>query len=265
MSGDGGRSLGQFGAGCAVLIMASALMPVTSHYPVEKSTRLEVRFKAVPAKDLIPIEKADTKRVYAKARESVVTVLLQADGKDKSQGSGAIIGRDALGAVYVLTNKHVVYHSVRKGEPGFKVKTWNGRSYDAELEFYSRKADLAIMRVLKLPGEAVIVRRDAKTSLEVGDPVFSLGTPAGMEQTLTAGIVSALRPEYIQTDATVTGGSSGSPLLDARGWLCGVITRSHKVKDYSFAIYGDSVVGLMREREALKGLAAVDPAPSLSP
>ncbi len=251
------RTFGQFAVGCAALIVLSAMTPFTVRYPEEQSTRLEVMVRAIPARNIVPIEKVDNKQVFARTHRAVVTVYQLVKGKEKAQGSGMLVGRDGLGAAYILTNRHVVFEPADEGDIGFKVVAWSGKSYPAELEFYSRKRDLAFLRVEKFPGDPLTVRRDARTSLSVGDQVFALGTPGGMEQTLTAGIVSALRDDFIQTDTAITGGSSGSPLLDGRGWLCGVITKSHKVKNYSFAIYGDAVADLLAEREAAKGRAAL--------
>ncbi|MBI2361900.1 MAG: trypsin-like peptidase domain-containing protein, partial [Elusimicrobia bacterium] len=83
--------------------------------------------------------------------------------------------------------------------------------------------------------------------------VFALGSPHGLEHTFTAGIISALREDSLQTDATAAPGSSGGPLLDAQGRLAGVMTRSHAKKDYSFALYADAVLDALSERRLKAG------------
>jgi len=78
----------------------------------------------------------------------------------------------------------------------------------------------------------------------------------GLDHTFTSGVISALRPDSIQTDATVYFGSSGGPLVDGSGALCGVITTTHSHKDISFAIYADAVLDLLVERDRGAGVVA---------
>jgi serine protease Do len=82
--------------------------------------------------------------------------------------------------------------------------------------------------------------------------VYAVGSPLGLDHTFTSGVISALRPDHIQTDATVHSGSSGGPLLDASGAVCGVITTTHLHKDVSFALYGDAVLAMFYERFQIK-------------
>jgi S1-C subfamily serine protease len=79
-------------------------------------------------------------------------------------------------------------------------------------------------------------------------PAYAIGSPIGLENTFTAGVVSALRESYLQTDATTYYGSSGGPLVDQRGALCAVVTKGHKTKDYNFALYSDIVLEVLEER-----------------
>ena len=68
----------------------------------------------------------------------------------------------------------------------------------------------------------------------------------------TEGVVSALREDYLQKDATVHSGSSGVPLIDQYGSLCGVVKMGHVVKDYGSAIYSDAILEMLTERKKMK-------------
>jgi len=68
-------------------------------------------------------------------------------------------------------------------------------------------------------------------------------------------VASGVRGGYIQTDATVHQGSSGGPLLDASGGVCGVVTQTHEAKDISFAIYADTILDVLEERHAATAAA----------
>jgi S1-C subfamily serine protease len=95
--------------------------------------------------------------------------------------------------------------------------------------------------------------------------VYAVGSPLGLDHTFTSGVISALRSDSIQTDATVHSGSSGGPLLDAGGAICGVITTTHLHKDVSFALYGDTVLAMFEERWRVKtgGSSGEQTGPSL--
>jgi len=129
---------------------------------------------------------------------------------------------------HVVTNFHVI-----QGANGAKVTLADQSSFDAELVGAFPERDLAVLRIQapkeKLPPIAVGTSRD----LVVGQRVYAIGNPFGLDQTLTIGIVSALNREIegfggrtirgvVQTDAAINPGNSGGPLLDSAGRLIGV-------------------------------------------
>src|SRR5579863_5581735 len=136
-----------------------------------------------------------------------------------AQGSGFLISSDGL----VLTNAHVV-----DGAKEVTVKLSDHREYKAKVLGADRASDIA---VLKIDGhDFPIVRLGDSDQLGVGDYVLAIGEPFGLEETATAGIVSAKGRSlpgdgyvpFIQTDAAVNPGNSGGPLFDANGSVVGI-------------------------------------------
>mgnify|MGYP001825083165 FL=1 len=183
----------------------------------------------------------------------MVRVNVDIDGADHGQGSGSIIGVDRFGQLYVLTNRHVVFHELREGQRvSYEVELESGVRLPAALDFYSRDDDLALVMVPNLTGWGRPVPLLPRDRLHVGQRVFAVGSPIGLAHTFTSGVISALRSEHIQTDATVHMGSSGGPLFDATGVVCGVVTMTHQHKDFSFAVYADAVFEMLTERYVAK-------------
>ncbi|MGQ0622557.1 MAG: S1C family serine protease [Panacagrimonas sp.] len=131
---------------------------------------------------------------------------------------------------HVVTNFHVI-----QGSDGARVTLADQSSYEAELVGAFADRDLAVLRIAapreRLP--PILIGKSA--DLEVGQIVYAIGNPFGLDQTLTTGIVSALDREIesmtrrtirgaIQTDAAINPGNSGGPLLDSAGRLIGVNT-----------------------------------------
>jgi S1-C subfamily serine protease len=139
-------------------------------------------------------------------------------------GSGFVV--DDRGDI--VTNDHVV-----QGASRIRVGFNGGVSYPATIVGADPSSDLAVIRV-EAPKAALhpLAFEDAG-GIRVGDPVYAIGNPFGLDRTMTAGIVSATRrdiqspngltiPNAIQTDAPINHGNSGGPLLDARGRVIGV-------------------------------------------
>ena len=137
----------------------------------------------------------------------------------KGQGSGFIVSADGL----ILTNAHVV-----KDAREVTVRMADRREFAAKVLGSDTITDIAVLRIVAqgLP----TVRLGDPKSLQVGDPVLAIGAPYGLEQTATAGIVSAkgrslpgdAAVPFIQTDAAVNPGNSGGPLFDAAGNVVGI-------------------------------------------
>ncbi len=155
-----------------------------------------------------------------------------------AQGSGFIV--DAAG--YILTNAHVVADADE-----IVVSLKSGEEYPAKTVGLDRRTDIALLKI-EAEGELPVVRIGDSDSLKVGEWVVAIGSPYGLDQTVTAGIISALGRRlpseqyvpFIQTDAAVNPGNSGGPLMDLEGNVIGInsqiISASGAFAGVSFAI-----------------------------
>jgi serine protease Do len=141
-------------------------------------------------------------------------------GRETSMGSGVIV--DAKGVI--LTNAHVV-----KDAHEIVAKLPDGRQFRATSVEVNDAVDLAVVRI-EGDGLPVAALGDSD-GLRVGQWVIAIGNPFGLEHTVTAGIVSALRKgprpdveDFIQTDAPINPGNSGGPLIDLDGRVVGINT-----------------------------------------
>jgi S1-C subfamily serine protease len=152
---------------------------------------------------------------------------------------------------HIVTNFHVV-----EGAQAVSVKLANGKEYDAKRVGESPDNDLAVLFIPASREELKPVLIGRSNDLLVGQCVFAIGNPFGLDQTLTTGVVSALGREIrsmtghiidnvIQTDAAINPGNSGGPLLDSAGRLIGVNTAiqspSGASAGVSFAVPVDTV------------------------
>jgi serine protease Do len=154
-----------------------------------------------------------------------------------AQGSGFLISGDGL----ILTNAHVV-----DGAQEVTVKLSDHREYKAKVLGADRSSDIAVLKIDAHGLPTVHIGNSDK--LGVGDYVLAIGEPFGLEETATAGIVSAKGRSlpgdgyvpFIQTDAAVNPGNSGGPLFDAEGNVVGInaqiYTNSGGYQGVSFAI-----------------------------
>lgn len=165
--------------------------------------------------------------VAARVLPSVVSVAVQSAAGSGS-GSGFVI--DAGGVV--LTNNHVI-ESAAEGAGRVSVRLEDGSEYPAEIVGRDPRSDVAVLRITGAPELAPLALGDSD-SVVVGAPVIAIGSPLGLEGTVTTGIVSALnRPvesaqgsqaviNAIQTDAAINPGNSGGPLVDGQGQVIGI-------------------------------------------
>jgi serine protease Do len=143
-------------------------------------------------------------------------------------GSGFIIGTNGD----IITNRHVV-----QGATKVTVTMNDGKEYAAQVVGKDAQTDVAVVRMDKPPANLVVARLGDSDKLEVGEWVVAVGSPLGLEQTVTAGIISGKgRPGrhvqmsgkrvrgYIQTDAKINPGNSGGPLVNLEGEVVGVNT-----------------------------------------
>lgn len=146
----------------------------------------------------------------------------QREFKQRSLGSGFIISHDG----YIFTNNHVVEQADK-----ILVKLSNGKEHEAKIIGRDSKTDIALIKI-KPDKSLPVVEIGDSDKLRVGDWVMAIGNPFGLEQTVTAGIVSAKGrvigagpyDNFIQTDASINPGNSGGPLFSMDGKVIGINT-----------------------------------------
>lgn len=166
--------------------------------------------------------------LYKSLAPSVFTVYSFRDGLHGQQGSGFLLSNSGVG----VSNAHVF---VDGGE--HYVEFVSGDTKDLTLLELDRKKDYAIFRVNGFVSAQPL--RVARQIPSVGDDVFAIGSPLGLKNTLSRGIVSNLHesPEVlIQTTAAITHGSSGGPLFNLGGEVVGVTTSGFDQGNLNFAI-----------------------------
>lgn len=145
---------------------------------------------------------------------------------EKGSGSGFIWDKEG----HIITNYHVIQYADRA-----KVTLADRTTWDAELVGLAPGKDLAVLKIDAPKDQLKPIRVGHSDKLRVGQSVFAIGNPFGLDQTLTTGVLSALGREIesiagvpirdvIQTDAAINPGNSGGPLLDSKGELIGVNT-----------------------------------------
>lgn len=175
----------------------------------------------------------------------------QQDYKSQSLGSGFIISSDG----YILTNAHVVNEADE-----VIVKLYDKREFKAKIIGIDKRTDVALVKIeaTSLPK----VNVGDPTKLKVGEWVAAIGSPFGLENTMTAGIVSAkgraLPQEnfvpFIQTDVAINPGNSGGPLFNLAGEVVGInsqiYSRSGGSMGLSFAIPIDVAIDISNQLKA---------------
>ncbi len=225
------RRLTAFAAALCGIALAFAAVPTGAEGRTDAAPRAVTPRGPLAADELAQIE------LFRKASPSVVHITTLAAQRDffslnvqqVPSGTGTGFVWDDRG--HIVTNFHVI-----QGANAARVTLADQSSWDATLVGAFRDRDLAVLRIEapkdKLPPIAIGSSRD----LLVGQRVYAIGNPFGLDQTLTTGLISALNREIesfndrtirgvIQTDAAINPGNSGGPLLDSAGRLIGVNTQ----------------------------------------
>jgi putative serine protease PepD len=175
---------------------------------------------------------SSTAALYNRVKNAVVEVHAETGGADafgnqqqgQATGSGFVIDEQG----HIVTNEHVV-----SGSESVSVEFADGSTVDAEVVGTDPSTDIAVLDVNRPAAQLTTVNFAPVGTLEVGDPVIAIGSPFGLQGTLTTGVVSALGREIqspngftienaVQTDAALNHGNSGGPVLDTEGRVVGV-------------------------------------------
>ena len=165
-------------------------------------------------------------QIYRRAYRGVVEITVTTSGQSSPFGGGGGTAQaQGSGWVYdssghIVTNDHVV-----NGAQSISVRFWNGKSYSATVVGTDKSTDLAVIKVDAPSSLLHPLQIGDSSAVQVGDGVVAIGSPFGLEETVTSGIVSALHRaitapnnftinDSIQTDAAINHGNSGGPLLN---------------------------------------------------
>jgi S1-C subfamily serine protease len=213
--------------------------------------------RPVTARGELAADEQATIELFEHARDSVVFISTMQQVRDLwtrdvfsvPRGTGSGFVWDEAG--HVVTNFHVI-----EGASEATVRLADGRDYRATLVGASPAHDIAVLRIgvgFQRPAPVAV---GTSADLEVGQKVFAIGNPFGLDWTLTTGIISALDrslaseggatiEHLIQTDAAINPGNSGGPLLDSAGRLIGITTAIYSPSGASagigFAVPVDTV------------------------
>ena len=197
-------------------------------------TRIETRIepRSITSRGSLPSDEQRVVNLFENAAPSVAyitTEVVQTNiwlEQSVSQGAGSGFVWDAAGNI--VTNNHVIQNARR-----VFVQLDAGQPIEATVVGRAPEYDLAVVRLTRVPATSKPIPLGESKNLKIGQTVFAIGNPFGLQRTLTQGIVSALDRELptttyrevlgvIQTDAAINPGNSGGPLLDSAGRLIGV-------------------------------------------
>lgn len=231
-----------------------------------------------PRGDLSDDEKT-TIQIFREASPSVVHITTLSHQRDRlsfkiqeiPEGTGTGFIYDDAG--HVVTNFHVI-----RNAQAAKVMLADNSTWDARLIGVEPDKDVAVLKIDAPPGRLTKVAIGESGNLQVGQKVFAIGSPFGLDQTLTTGVISGLGREIssvsgraiqgvIQTDAAINPGNSGGPLLDSAGRLIGVntmiVSTSGEFSGIGFAvpidIVNQVVPELIKSGRLEKGVLGIKP------
>lgn len=211
---------------------------------------------AVAAEDLFFVS-VDSPTMSPKEHAKVIGPAVIKVRTPSGLGSGVIISREG----HAITNAHVV-----QGETKLQATVWFPEADgsltrkdidDVELVAVNSEMDLALVKIPAVEGRQFVpAPMEKEERLEIGQPVFAIGNPLGLERTLTQGVISTPRRSmegrtYIQTDTPINPGNSGGPLFNTRGEVIGITNMKLMFgENMGFAIPSRYVKDFLRNREA---------------
>ena len=224
------------------------------------SAVVEVVQKVSPAVVFIGTEQAIDRRLRGSTLEEFFTGRAPSRGRTvQSLGSGVLIDPSGL----IVTNDHVI-----RGASAIHVMLADGRQLEAEVVGSDAANDLAVLRI-QAKGPFPAARLGTSADLMIGETVVAIGSPLGLQKTVTVGVLSAIGrsfkadndqvfDDFLQTDAAINPGNSGGPLLNLDGDVIGINTAIlASAQGIGFAIPVDKVRRIVTE---LKSFGKVRPA-----
>lgn len=186
------------------------------------------KFKENLINDNNIITSTEIKPIDISENSDCIVMLQCNNGNNVSQGSGIIINSDGE----ILTNYHVI-----EGSTSIDINFNDRTKYigDVYIQDYDKDLDLAVIKINKSKLKAVSIGNS--DNIKLGESVVAIGSPYGFFNTVTEGIISALRPNSIQISAAISHGSSGGGLFNYKGELIGVTSAGVTVaENLGFAI-----------------------------
>lgn len=180
----------------------------------------------------IKIKNKDFTAIIQDILKSVTTIKT-----DKSLGSGVIISDKG----YIVTNFHVIDGATQAG-----LRTYDNKVYAVKIIGVEKNTDIAVLKIE--PQTTLTALEFETTQIKVGDPVIAVGNPAGLEFSVSEGIISATDRtnsngiKYIQTDVPINPGNSGGPLVNIKSKIVGINTmKKEGMEGLGFAIHAEVV------------------------
>jgi len=217
------RSLKIAAAGAAAVVLGAG--GGVAAYEVASGTATQTVVRQVTVTDSQPAANSalSVSALYDRVHQGVVTIKVTTP-QGQALGSGFVID----GEGHIVTNDHVV-----EGASAISVEFADGSTYDAQLVGTDASTDIGVIKVNAPSSELTPLELGDSSAVQVGDEVVAIGSPLGLNETVTSGIVSALHRtitspnnfsinDAIQTDAAINHGNSGGPLLDLQGQVIGI-------------------------------------------
>lgn len=172
---------------------------------------------------------ASLSQLFKKFKPAVF-IVYTSDGDNTSQGSGFFISSDGI----AVSNYHV-FEGTKQGLEVIKLASGDEFKVE-EIIAKSKENDYIVFKVRSYQSNVFFT--PAKSLPEIGDEVFAIGNPQGLEHTLSTGIISGYREnqKLIQTTTEITHGSSGGPLLNMKGEVIGITTSGYGEANLNFAV-----------------------------
>ncbi len=238
--------------GKVFLVLSFALLSLLWSSPEVQAHELDKLFEQVSQSVVVIHTKRVKKKAYTLKKEKLVT--------EKRFGSGVLISETGL----ILTAAHVVHI-----EDKIMVEFLSGEKIPARVVISTPWADISLLQLERLPASIKPVNLGDSDKVKVGEQIFVIGTPYGLEHTFTSGYISGRHSkktnkklqfdgEFFQTDAAINQGNSGGPMFNLQGEVVGIVSyimsRSGGFEGIGFAVTSNMAKKLITENRFWSGL-----------